>query len=71
MASTRCYDKPEFLYQEVSSKDSNFDVKKDIFEGRTMDVDDIMATKAIGNVTMIEDINVGGEAMMNPMKLQR
>ncbi|KAG2402914.1 uncharacterized protein HKW66_Vig0248170 [Vigna angularis] len=46
----------KFLYQEVSFTDAIFNVNKDIFEVRMMDVDEIVAAIAIKKTIMVEDV---------------
>ncbi|KOM56449.1 hypothetical protein LR48_Vigan10g234100 [Vigna angularis] len=45
------------LGRKVSSKNVKFDMNKDIFEVRTMDVDEISTAKAIEKTTIAEDVN--------------
>jgi len=46
----------EFLYEEVSSKNARFDVNKDIYECRMLDVDDIVVAKVVGKMIITEDV---------------
>jgi len=48
----------EFLYREFSTKDTWYDVRKDIFWGHMMDVDEIVIAKAAKKMVMVEDVRV-------------
>lgn len=47
----------EFLHQDVSFIDARFDVNKDIFEARKMDVNEITTVKVTEKMVIVEDFD--------------